>query len=312
MPLGIKPTVDFAFKKIFGSPKNVQTLMGLLNAILDLPNPIIYVTILNPFSYQEFVGDKLIVLDVRARDSTGRWLNIEMQVSIVSGLTERLVYYACSLYVDQLESGQNYADLKPAISICLLNKELFRDSSQAHHGFRLVDRDSGKELPRAIEVHTLELTKYNLSEATISEASKIEQWAFFLLYADRYEPERLRELLPGVEFQQAIRVIEAIAAKTEDRVMYDQREKAQRDYQWAIQGAREEGREQGREEGREQGREQGREEGLEKGSIAGRIQLLQQLLGEEESSMEDLRDLPMKELSTILADLQQRVRSRGS
>ena len=308
MPLGIKPTVDFAFKKIFGSPENVQALIGLLNAILDLPNPITHVTILNPFSYQEFAAAKLIVLDIRACDSAGRGLNIEMQVSVFGGLVERLVYYACSLYVDQLESGQNYADLKPAISICLLTKELFRDSSQAHHRFQLVDRESGRELRRAIEVHMVELTKYNLSSATLSKASKIEQWAFFLLYADQYDPASLRELLGGVEFQQAITVIEAIAAKTEDHVMYDEREKAQRDYQWAIQGARDEGLE----EGLEKGREEGREEGLEKGSVAGGIRLLQQLLGEAESSLEDLRELPMKELSSRLADLQKRLRSRGS
>lgn len=80
MPLGIKPTVDFAFKKIFGSPENAEALIGLLNAILDLSQPIEEVEILNPFSYQDFEDDKLIVLDVRARDSTGRMLNIEMQV----------------------------------------------------------------------------------------------------------------------------------------------------------------------------------------------------------------------------------------
>jgi hypothetical protein len=73
------------------------------------------------------------------------------------------------------------------------------------------------EISDSIEVHTVELTKYNLSEGTISEATAIEQWAFFFLFADRYEPERLRQLLPGVEFQRAITAIEAIAAKTEDR-----------------------------------------------------------------------------------------------
>ena len=125
MPLGIKPTVDFVFKKIFGSPENAGALIELLNAVLSLPNPITQVEILNPFSYQDFADDKLIVLDVRARDSLGRLLNIEMQVSVVSGLTQRLVYYVCSLYTDQLESGDGYADLKPAISICLLNSNLF-------------------------------------------------------------------------------------------------------------------------------------------------------------------------------------------
>jgi predicted transposase/invertase (TIGR01784 family) len=75
MPLGIKPTVDFAFKKIFGSPENVPVLVGLLNAILRLASPIVQAEILNPFSYQDFAEDKLVVLDIRARDAEGRWFN---------------------------------------------------------------------------------------------------------------------------------------------------------------------------------------------------------------------------------------------
>ena len=98
-------------------------------------------------------------------------------------------------------------DLWSAISICLLDKTLFRDEATAHHRFRLIDPENGMEIPDSIEVHTLELTKYNFQEATISVASAIEQWAFFFLFANRYEPERFRELLPGVEFQQAISLL---------------------------------------------------------------------------------------------------------
>lgn len=75
MAIGIRPTVDFAFKKIFGSPQNSAALIGLLNAILDLERPITAVEVLNPFSYQEFSESKLIVLDVRCRDESGRLLN---------------------------------------------------------------------------------------------------------------------------------------------------------------------------------------------------------------------------------------------
>ena len=173
MPLGIKPIVDFVFKKVFGSPENVPVLIGLLNAILRLPT-----------------------------------------------------------------------------------------------------------------------SRCDLNEQSISAATAIEQWAFFFLFADRHEAERLRELLPGIEFQQAISVVEAIAAKTEDRMMYDQRLKAQRDYQWGLDSAR--------------------QEGVEVGSMAGKIQLLQQLLGEESSSTEGLLELPTDELSRLLADLQQRLRSRDA
>ena len=52
MLLGIKPTVDFVFKKVFGSPENMPVLIGLLNAILKLAHPIVHAEILNPFSYQ--------------------------------------------------------------------------------------------------------------------------------------------------------------------------------------------------------------------------------------------------------------------
>ena len=74
MRLGIKPTVDFAFKKIFGTPENVPILLGLVNAVLQLREPLVDVEILNPFSYREFEDDKLIVLDIRARNLHGRQL----------------------------------------------------------------------------------------------------------------------------------------------------------------------------------------------------------------------------------------------
>jgi predicted transposase/invertase (TIGR01784 family) len=302
MILGIRPTVDFAFKKIFGSPQNAAALIGLLNAILALRHPIVSVEILNPFSYQEFADSKLIVLDVRCRDSSGRFLNVEMQVSVYGGLIERLVYYACSMYVDQLSKGGNYATASPSISICLLNRILFPDTSQSHHRFEMRDRESDRKLENAIEVHTVELTKYNLDEQTISQASKLGQWAFLLLKAQDYDAAGLKRLLPGIEFEMAINTIEVISAKTEDKQMYDQREKAQRDYECAISGARE--------EGREEGLEVGEKLGLEKGSLAGKIQLLQELLGEIPFRDDQLQAFSTDELSVQLVDLQQRLRDR--
>jgi predicted transposase/invertase (TIGR01784 family) len=301
MPLGIKPIVDFAFKKIFGSPQNSAALIGLLNAILELQQPIVAVEVLNPFSYQEFAESKLIVLDLRCRDNAGRMLNVEMQASMIRELLERMVYYASSMYVEQLTVGDNYAKLRPAISICLLTQRIF-DSSQPHHRFQMVDLASGRQLNEAIEVHTVELGKYNLEQRTISQATKIEQWAFLMLYAQDYDSLTLKKLLPGIEFEQAIETIEVISAKTEDRIMYDQREKAQRDYEWAITGARE--------EGLEKGRQEGREEGLKKGKLAGKIQMLQELLGDTSTTDAEFQSCSIDALTIRLAELQQRLRAR--
>ncbi len=311
MPLGIRPTVDFAFKKIFGSPENRLALVGLLNAILQLEEPIEDVEILNPFSYQEFAEEKLIVLDVRARDRKGRWLNVEMQVNVFAGLTKRLVYYACSLYVEQLKAGEDYGLLCPAISICLLQEDMFHDSGEPHHRFRLADVERGRVLADTVQLHTVELGKYNVSEERLAGATEIEKWVFFLLYAAEYEAGRLRELLPEEPYQRAIAAAEAIAGRAEDRMMYDQREKAERDYRWAIESARREGVEIGLQKGEQIGLQKGREEGRLQGVLIGKIQLLEQLLGEPPTPAEELLHRSLQELNALLARLQERLRGRG-
>lgn len=136
----------------------------------------------------------------------------------------------------------------------------------------------------------MELRKYQLREQSIAEASKLEQWAFLLYFAQDYGAKTLRQLRPGIEFETAISTIETISAKTENKQMYDQREKAQRNYEWAISGAREEGR--------------------ERGLVAGRIQTPQELLGDALTTTADSAGLHLDALTTQLAELQQRLRDR--
>ena len=131
-----------------------------------------------------------------------------------------------------------------------------------------------------------------MDEATISEGSKLEQWAFLLLRAQDYDAATLKRLLPGIEFETAINTIEIISEKTEDKQMYDQREKAQRDYEWALSGAREEGREEGK--------------------LAGKIQMLQELLGERATDDAELAACDTEALTKRLAELQQRLRDRST
>lgn len=88
--------------------------------------------------------------------------------------------------------------------------------------------------------------------------------------------------------------------------MHDQREKAQRDYDWMLSTARQQWLEEGLELGLERGIERGREEG----TITGAIQSLQQILGDTVSSTQDLSHQSINELQTQLAELQARVRVR--
>ena len=175
-----------------------------------------------------------------------------------------------------------------------------------HHAFRLVDRDSGRLLLDTLEIHTLELGWYNLQESELETASLLDRWLYWLLHADQYDAQTLGSLFSQPEFQKATDSIDRIAKKTEDKAMYDTREKAIRDQQWILNAARREGREEGREEGLEEGREEGREEG----ELFGKIRMLQNLLSLPQSTDKELQPKSRNELETLATELQTQLRKR--
>ena len=61
---------------------------------------------------------------------------------------------------------------------------------------------------------------------------------------------------------------------------------------------------------KEEGREEGRDEGREEGRFIGKIQLIEQLLGQEESKTEILKVKPLEDLQLMLNSLQQSLPKR--
>ena len=94
--------------------------------------------------------------------------------------------------------------------------------------------------------------------------------------------------------------------------MHDQRERAERDYEWILASARQEALEEGLEKGLEKGLKKGLEKGREEGAVIGWIQALQQVLGDPMATTQELTGESLSDLQKILTDLQQRVRSRPS
>ena len=206
MPIGIKPTNDFAFKKTFGTAANKPALVSLLNAILEPLKAIVDVTIENPYNLQDFLDDKLSILDIKAVDASGAVYDVEMQLSVFDGLVQRIVFYGCEMYAGQLKAGKDYVELHPVYSICLVNGILWKEASQVHHRFRLTDRESGRVLDNTIEIHTLELGRYNLTEADLATANSRDRWLYWFLHAHEYEPEALLKLFPETGMQLATRI----------------------------------------------------------------------------------------------------------
>ena len=249
MAIGIDPTVDFAFKKLLGSPEHPAVTLSFLNAVLGGDPIITSVEILNPFLDKDFEEDKLSILDVKATDDHGQRLKIEMQTTLPGGLAKRLTYYTASQYVGQMSEADRYVDLRPSIGICVLNGVLFPKMEALHLDFRLRERTQGIELTNALQVHLLELPKYVPPSDNTLITDPIEQWAFFFRQAMDLTPQELAARLSDQAFAEAAGVLEMIARSPRERELYEARLKMQRDEQARIDAAKDQSREEGRAEG---------------------------------------------------------------
>ena len=127
------------------------------------------------------------------------------------------------------------------------------------------------------------------------------------LHAHEYEADELLKLFPEEAFQAATRAIIQIAEKTEDKAMYDAREKANRDFQTAINSALQDGKLEGEQKGMLIGEEKGRQEG----ELIGRIVILQELLEIPEPTRDELSAFEMTQLAELAERLRLQLRSRG-
>ena len=308
MPLGIDPTVDYAFKLVFGSPDHTAVTIHFLNAVLNYPQPITSVEILNPIQGQDFDEDKLAVLDVLARDSEGRRYNIEMQTTLPAQLARRLTYYNCGNYIRQLKSGEHYEKLRPAVSICVLDAVLFRSAAEYHLSFRIrCDQQPHLVLNHDLEFHLLELPKYRTAGNNGGSAGPLEKWLYFLCNAADLEEESLVSQLGDDAYREATGVLKMISETSDQMEYYESRRRILDTMEYQLGATREEALE----EGREEGRVEGRVEGLEQGVLIGKIQYLQEALGEPVTSKKELMQHELDDLSKLFTSLQNRFRSRG-
>ena len=293
MAIGINPTVDFAFKRMLGSPEHTNITIHFLNSILGGRPLITEIQFLNTVLEKDSESDKTSVLDILALDEHGRRVNIEIQTSLPAGLPQRLIYYTSCVYVGQLKEGTRYTELRPAISICVLTRPLFRELPDLHLDFRLRET-SGSIFTDDLQIHLLELSKLNVSAQDVYHATPIERWAYFLRNAELLSIDEISKLFPDREITEAAGVLEMISQTPDQRWLYNARLKAQLDDAARMEYAC----------------DVGREEGIKRGELLGRIKLCRELLNVPELTPEELTGLDLCQLNEQVEQLQQQLRTR--
>ena len=314
MILGIDPTVDYAFKHLLGRDATRPILIDVLDKVLN-PAPgheIQDIELLNPFNPKETADDKLSVLDIKARDQSGRHFNVEMQMLPDRSYEKRMLYYGTRLHQQQLHEGEDYGTLRPTISISFLGHVLFPQVPDYHLRFRLLEQSHRFALTDDLEFHVLELPKFTKSAAEL--ASGLEIWLYFLRHAEKMDTEALPAALQQQPLVlQAVKELQMLTQSEIERHRYEDRRKAQLDHNTLMKAEREahetiaEARElAGAREALVEALSEGRREGRVEGKIDV-IHLCERLLQRPETPTEQLTRLPLADLARLADDLQAEV-----
>ncbi len=178
----IDVTTDFAFKKVFGSQQSKDILISFLNALLDFgDHPIVNLTIVDPYQAPLVATLKNTYVDIKAYLDNGTQVIIEMQVLNHSAFDKRVLSNVAKAYVAQLEKGEEYSELNPAIGLTFTDFVMFSQpelKSQVITDFIFLERHHKVPYPEEMRLVFVELPKF---EKTLRQLKGMaDKWIYFV------------------------------------------------------------------------------------------------------------------------------------
>ena len=271
---------DWAAKRLLRNKANYAVLEGLVTVLLG--EKISIIEMLESESNQDSANDKFNRVDIKAKDSKGDIILIEIQLTREWYYLQRVLYGVSKTITEHISLGSKYEEVKKIYSINILYFDLGKGSDYLYHGTttfigvhtndELIVRKRDKDAIRTCSPTEIFPEYFLIRVNEFNEVAKtpIEEWMDFLKnnhIKDNTETPGLREA------KEQLRVLQMNDA---ERKAYDNYLDTIRTQDSVLDTYRTEGllegrmigREEGRAEGREEGREEGRAEGARNQSIA--------------------------------------------
>ncbi|MDU7068505.1 MAG: Rpn family recombination-promoting nuclease/putative transposase [Clostridium perfringens] len=240
----MKPSIDFVFKKLFGSEESKESLISLLNAIIKSDSLIQDVEILNNDLDKEHNADKFSRLDIKAKTDKSELINIEIQVKNEYNMIQRTLYYWSRIYTDQLSSTMDYSELSRTICINILNFNLL-ENDRYHNTYRLKELTTNEELTDIEEIHFIELPKSkHVDKDEVDNIDSLLKWIEFIKEPES-ETVKILETTDEV-LRNAKAQLYKISLDKDSIARYREFEKRMYDETSALNSAKREGKEEGR------------------------------------------------------------------
>ena len=271
---------DWAAKRLLRNKANYAVLEGLVTVLLG--EKISIIEMLESESNQDSANDKFNRVDIKAKDSKGDIILIEIQLTREWYYLQRVLYGVSKTITEHISLGSKYEEVKKIYSINILYFDLGKGSDYLYHGTttfigvhtndELIVRKRDKDAIRTCSPTEIFPEYFLIRVNEFNEVAKtpIEEWMDFLKnnhIKDNTETPGLREA------KEQLRVLQMNDA---ERKAYDNYLDTIRTQDSVLDTYRTEGllegrmigRAEGREEGRAEGRAEGREEGARNQSIA--------------------------------------------
>ena len=240
----VKKLNDFFIRYFFGLEGDEDLLLSFINAIMIDSNFATFksVEIINPFNLSEKAGNKESIVDLKAITEDGTIVIIEIQTYSTKNFFERTLYYWSKNYSNVLKKGEDYPELKPVISINLIDDILFdKTDNKMHTCYLLKEKNSNKILTDHIQLHYIEIPKFN-NDSNIT--TELKNWILFL--KSNKEEDMSQLLKEDTIFEKAIKKYNYFTDNEDLLNEYDRRE-AYLVYQSSLmRGAKEDGFEEGK------------------------------------------------------------------
>jgi predicted transposase/invertase (TIGR01784 family) len=258
----LSPLWDYVFKHIFAGRGNTDVLSAFLKATLGLPDPEFdRLTIVDPFLQKLSKKDKSGILDIKVHTTSGKIIDVEVQVEAYSGMRNRILYYRSKLIWEQLKAGDDYESLNQVIVIAVCDHVLLPEEAACINSYHLRNDLTGCLFTETEHILILELPKL-AGEAK----NKVELWMRFFKGGSLEEMEMLGK--QDKALGKAVAILKELSLSKRHRLRAEAREKWRKD----VNSWKKDAYNQGHTEGLAEGLTEGRAEGLNEGLTRGRLE----------------------------------------
>lgn len=248
---------DWAIKRLLRQKANFDVLEGFLTVFIG--EPIQIIELLESEGNQDAADDKFNRVDIKAKNSKGEIIIIEVQNTRELYYLERILYGVAKAITEHISLGQSYSEVKKVYSISILYFDIGKGTDYLYHG-----------QTHFIGVHTHDELQVNMKErnafVTRTPASVFPE--YILIRVNEFNSvavtpleEWMRYLKEGIinkntttpGLSQAREKLRYYSMTPQERRSYDEHLNAVMIQNDVLSSAKEEGRMEGKMEGRIEG-----------------------------------------------------------